>query len=63
MKKLTQEQASAITEFKARYGRSWKTELNSMWLDGRDAREPGGNFLRQIRNTLGPAWLEKVKVK
>ena len=53
----TPEQVIAIAQFKAKYGLYWKEELMSKWMNGRDVSEPGGAFLRQVRNQLGPAWL------
>jgi hypothetical protein len=55
--KLTQEQEQALRRFARDNGRSWKQELNFMWFDGRDANEPDGGYLRQIRNAFGPEWL------
>lgn len=56
---LNEEQRQALEIFMERHGRQWKETLLSYWLDGRDAREPQGHCLRQIRNQLGPQWLEK----
>lgn len=55
------EQMEAILAFKERHGRFWKTKLGDMWLDGRDASQPGGHLLRQVRNTFGPQWLANFK--
>jgi hypothetical protein len=33
-----------------------------MWFDGRDANEPDGGYLRQIRNQFGPSWLLKYRL-
>ena len=52
-------QLAAIRYFAARYGRLWKSRLNSMWWSGSDASEVNGAVLRQIRNELGPVWLSK----
>ena len=52
-------QLAAIRYFAARYGRHWKSRLNSMWWSGSDASEVNGAVLRQIRNELGPVWLSK----
>lgn len=37
--------------------RCWKSRLSSDWANGRDAEQLDGAYLRQIRNTCGPAWL------
>ena len=55
------EQMDALLAFKERHGRSWRMKLNEMWLDGRDASQPGGHLLRQIRNNFGPQWLVNFK--
>jgi hypothetical protein len=59
---LTPEQREALEVFAGSYGRFWKCELIARWLDGRDEKEPGGMYLRQIRNTHGPSILGKIAV-
>ena len=59
---LTADQLAAIVAFAASNGRDWKRKLNDAWLNGRDANEPNGHFLRQVRNTLGPQWLVGFKL-
>lgn len=54
------EQLAAVAAFAARHGRDWRYALVDAWLTGRDAREPDGHLLRQVRNTCGPAWLATV---
>ena len=54
------EQMAALRSFKEKYGRNWKTELMTAWLNGKDASEPNGHLLRQVRNQFGPAWLGKA---
>lgn len=56
---LETDQRKALESFMERHGRQWKETLLSYWLNGKDAQEPGGHLLRQIRNRLGPQWLEK----
>lgn len=46
------EQMAALQSFKEKYGRNWKTELMTAWLNG--------HLLRQVRNQFGPAWLGKA---
>jgi hypothetical protein len=53
--KPTPEQLKALKEFARVYGRNWKHELRLAWMSG-DGRDAGP--LRQVRNTLGPAWLD-----
>lgn len=55
---LSLEQAEAVLAFARKKGREWKEDLLSAWLNGTDAREPNGGLLRQVRNQLGPQWLE-----
>lgn len=60
---LTTEQRAALEAFaRAHEARpeGWKQHLCDLWLCGTDANEPGGNYLRQIRNTFGPSWLMDV---
>lgn len=59
--KLTTEQAEALKRFAAANGRYWKGELSTLWATGRDASQPDGALLRQIRNNLGPTWLYTQK--
>ncbi len=58
---LEPEQRAALIAFRDKYGRTWKTELNDRWLNGKDASEPNGHLLRQIRNRQGPTWLNNLK--
>ena len=55
-------QAQAIAAFAKKHGRQWKSELNNAWLNGDDAREPDGHLLRQVRNQLGPSWLQSYRL-
>jgi hypothetical protein len=59
---LTQDQEAALVAFAARHGRCWKSTLQTMWINGRDASEPEGSTLRRIRNQFGSAWLQKYKL-
>jgi hypothetical protein len=58
---MNYEQQRRIDDFKARYGRTWKTKLSDLWMNGQDAQEPDGHLLRQVRNQFGPDWLRKQK--
>lgn len=55
-----EDQLIALVAYKDKYGKQWKTKLLTAWLYGTDVKEPGGCYLRQVRNTLGPQWLETV---
>ena len=55
------EQLEALQRFADSRGRMWKSDLNTAWMNGADAREDGGHLLRQVRNTLGPKWLHSKK--
>ena len=56
----TAEQLAAVSAFAVRHGRTWRADLASAWLSGRDATEPDGHLLRQVRNQFGPVWLSRV---
>lgn len=58
-----EEQLAALRAFKARHGRRWKEDLSSMWVSGKDASQPNGHLLRQVRNQGGPQWLVKFKLE
>jgi len=62
---LTPEQIEALQSFAKRNGRCWKSKLCTLYMSGRDADQPEGPFLRQVRNTIGPSglyrtWLDKT---
>jgi hypothetical protein len=57
MKEPTPEMTAALQAFADKYGRRWKTELITRWMNGRDDYEPMGSYLRQVRNQFGPTWL------
>jgi hypothetical protein len=56
----TADQVAAVAAFATRHGRTWRAELLAAWLNGRDANEPDGHLLRQVRNRFGPRWLRDV---
>jgi hypothetical protein len=58
---LTQEQLDRLNAFKEQHGRNWKDKLRTLWMQGKDANEPQGHLLRQIRNRIGPSGLDKLK--
>ena len=55
-------QTDALRTFAKRNGRRWKSQLLALWVDGQDWREPEAPFLRQIRNTVGPSGLTRLKL-
>lgn len=58
-----EEQLEAIKAFAKKYGRCWKQDLNNAWMNGKDAQEPNGHLLRQVRNNFGPPWLINFKLE
>lgn len=61
---LTEAQRLAVLAYASEHGRNWKSDLSADWM--RAAARVGGRHsaeLQQIRNTLGPAWLNKVSLK
>ena len=54
------DQLAAVAAYAARHGRTWRAALATAWSTGRDAAEPDGHLLRQVRNSHGPAWLATV---
>ncbi|MDP2432286.1 MAG: hypothetical protein Q8O33_09655 [Pseudomonadota bacterium] len=59
---LTAEQFAALQRYAGHHGRCWKSQLLGDWTTGRDAERSDGSLLRQIRNTLGPAWLNAYRL-
>ncbi|KPB82037.1 hypothetical protein [Pseudomonas syringae group genomosp. 3] len=59
---ITQDQNEALTRFKAKQGRQWKSRLIALWVNGRDERSPDGALLRQVRNSLGVDGLARLKI-
>lgn len=55
---LTAEQAAALNRFAAQFGRTWKSKLREMWMNGRDDLRPDGCYLRQVRNQQSPSFLD-----
>ncbi|OJV63663.1 MAG: hypothetical protein BGO35_04305 [Burkholderiales bacterium 64-34] len=51
-------QLQALERFAAKHGQEWKAALSAAWASGQDESMPDGSLLRQIRNQLGPEWLE-----
>lgn len=59
---MTVDQEMALKCFARVHGRNWKGKLMTMWSNGTDAVQPGGVFLRQLRNALGPVGLKKLRL-
>lgn len=60
----TPEQIDALREWKRVHGRTWKSKLREAWMTGDySGIAPYGNtaaYLQQVRNSLGPSWLERL---
>lgn len=54
----TPTQLEALQRFAAIHGRYWKCRLLEAWMKGSEVRLPDGGTLRQVRNDLGPLWLQ-----
>ena len=59
---LPLQRRSALKAYAMRNGRFWKRKLLVAWSTGRDADEPEGPFLRQIRNRHGPSLLQGLSL-
>lgn len=57
---LTEAQGVALREFKSRLGIRWKEALLNHWSAGTDTDLICGHLFRQIRNRLGPEWLNEL---
>jgi CRISPR/Cas system CSM-associated protein Csm5 (group 7 of RAMP superfamily) len=58
------EQLNALKLFAEANGRTWKTKLNTLWMNGYGDAILGGAdtaYLQQVRNNFGPTWLTKFK--
>ena len=60
MKKLNDEQMNALREYAEHNGRAWRERLIDDWVHGRDGNSP---LLRQVRNTVGPSGLMRIKLE
>ena len=62
---LTPEQATALRAFAAKYGRAWKQKLRDAWTNATLYQHIEPHHvaaLQQVRNTLGPSGLAKVRL-
>lgn len=67
MAQLTIKQARCLKAFAQRMGHQWKSRLRNTWCRDQpwgttEAAREEHALLRQIRNDLGPNWLNKVKM-
>ena len=61
---VTQEHIDALREFAAKNGEKWKWNLGIAWMNGSDVNAiKDGHLLRQVRNNLGPKWLDRVNLE
>jgi len=51
---------AALKKFKAKHGRTWKSQLSEAWLVGDDQMDQA---LRQARNVFGPSGLYRLRAK
>jgi len=58
---VTAEQKQALNNFAAKHGRTWRAKLRSMWFNGKDASQPDGAYLRQVRNQQPASFLASYK--
>ena len=62
---LTLEQLTALREYAARHGRTWKSKLNDEWTNGWSAYDETRydiGCLQQVRNQFGPGWLVSFRL-
>lgn len=57
---LTEQQRTELQAYASANGKAWKGLLRSHWLKGEPV--PGYPSLYGLRNSHGPAWLNKVKM-
>lgn len=65
---MTAAQRAALLSFAKNEGRTWKATLRNAWRTGRypahvTADIDTSSLLQQIRNRLGPSWLDRVTVE
>lgn len=62
--RLTEDQRKAVLAYAEEKGRCWKQALRDEWMraDPRIGGESSAE-LQQVRNTLGPMWLNRVSLK
>ena len=60
-------QLEALRLFASANGRNWKSELNTLWMNGAYSNAVlGGAYpahLQQVRNQFGPSWLVRFSLR
>jgi hypothetical protein len=59
---IAPEQLAALHAWRAKYGRTWKTDLLDAWYFAGDGVPGYSPELQQLRNQYGPEWLEGVRL-
>lgn len=59
---LTEEQVAALQQFRDKFGFQWKSRVKEIWECGTESRNMHSSLLRQMRNTLGPKGLDKLRL-
>ena len=57
----TTEQMEALKRFAEVHGRTWKSQLNDMWMIAAYSGNPDAHLLQQVRNQFGPSWLVRFR--
>lgn len=57
---VTSKQRGALLAWFAARGRNWKSDLSRAWESGDYGSFPQAAELQQLRNALGPRWLQKI---
>lgn len=58
---ITHDQAEALRTWAKEYGRTWKRDLLDAWLVAGSRWNHYSPYLQQLRNQLGPSWLNQIK--
>jgi hypothetical protein len=59
LRALTSDELDALQRYAAKHGRRWKSVLRDAWM-GLPPHDDAGT-LRNLRNSHGPAWLDKFQ--
>lgn len=59
---LYPEERAALVDYAQRHGRNWKSKLSAAWQSG-GMEEGTSGILRSLRNSHGPSWLERFRLK
>ena len=63
MNEPSTEQMIALREWARVHGRTWKAALRQAWETGDYGDFAASNYLQQVRNEFGPAWLVRLSLK